>query len=271
VDEITVAGALKGSPIETVRAKTVDLQVPAQAEIVVEGELHPTERMLEAPFGEFAGYMTPESRPRPVFEVTCITHRTDPVYYGYVSQFPPSESTMLQGQANESVTHAMLVDYFGETTVTDVAINQTHGGLLGHVVIQMTPRYPGHGKKVGRLVAETTHLKVVTVVDADVDIRFQQHVDMVLSSRVNPARDIVIIDGFNIPIDPSSDDGLTSKLVVDATQKGAQPDISLPSKELLWRALESWRAAGLPSFEPPGRVERLLDFHEARLRTERKS
>ncbi|MBI4455816.1 MAG: UbiD family decarboxylase [Acidobacteria bacterium] len=268
VDEMTVAGGLKGMPIETVQAKTVDLQVPAHTEIVFEGKLHPTGRMAEDPFGEFAGYMGESGHDllRPYFEVTCITHRTNPIYYGYISQFPPSESTMIQGQANECVIHKMLVDDWGEATVLDVALNQTHGGLLGHVVVQMRPLYPGHAKKVGRMVAEMTHVKTVTVVDGDIDIRYQQHLDMVMNSRVNPAQDIVIINDFYIIYDPSSNEGVTSKIVIDATQKGTYPDISLPPKDLLWRAYQSWKEADLPLFDLPQRVQRLLDFHADRMK-----
>ena len=266
VDEITVAGGLKGVPVEVVQARTVDLLVPAHAEIIVEGELHPTGRMIEDPFGEFAGYMGPDAGPRPYFEVKCITHRTHPIYYGYISQYPPSESTMIQGQANECAIHKMLVDYFGETTVADVAMNQTHGGLLGHAVIQMKPLYPGHAKKVGRIVCETTPVKMITVVDLDIDIRYQQHLDMAVNSRVNPARDVVVIQDVYNFYDPAGINGISSKWVVDATQKGQHPDISLPPKEYLWRGYQSWREAGLPAFELPPRVERVLDFHAERMR-----
>lgn len=266
VDEMMVAGGLKGSAIEAVQARTVDLLVPARAEIVVEGELHPTGRMIEDSFGEFAGYMGPDGEPRPYLEVTCITHRRDPIYYGYLSQYPPSESTMIQGQANECVIHRSLVDYFGEATVLDVAIDQTHGGMLGHAVVQMRSTYPGHSKKVGRLVAETASVKTVTVVDPDIDIRHQQHLDMAFNSRVNPARDIVIISDIYSHIDPSADNTISSKIVIDATQKGQLPDVSLPPKEFLWKAYESWKEAGLPEFVLPKRVEHVLDFHAERMK-----
>lgn len=268
VDEMFVAGGLKGAPVEAVKAISLDLRVPAHAEIVIEGLLHPTGRMQEDPFGEFAGYMG-DLGMRPYFEVTCITHRKDPLYYGYISQCPPSESTMIQGQANECVIHKMLVDDWAETTVYDVALNQTHGGLMGQVVVQMDVRYPGHAKKVGRMVAEMTHLKTVIVVDRDIDIRHQQHLDMALNSRVNPARDVVIIKDFFIIYDPSSENGVTSKMVIDATQKGRHPDISLPPKEFLWKAYESWKDAGLPKFDIPNRVERTLQWHAERMEREK--
>ena len=172
VDEMFIAGALKGAPVQAVRAKTVDMLVPAYDEIVIEGELHPTGRMTEDAFGEFAGYMGDVGQ-RPFFEVKCITHRTNPMFYGYISQHPPSESTMIQGQANECVIHKMLVDDFGETTVTDVALNQTHGGLLGQVVINAARI--SHAKKVGRLVAGNDAPEDCGFCGSGHRYRYQQH------------------------------------------------------------------------------------------------
>ncbi|MCZ6767951.1 MAG: UbiD family decarboxylase [Acidobacteria bacterium] len=270
IDEITVAGGFKGAPIEMVRAKTSDLLVPAQAEIVVEGELHPTGRMMEESFGEFAGYMGPIGE-RPFFDVQCITHRKDPIYYGYISQHPPSESTLIQGQANECVIHKLLVDDWAEPTVLDVAMNQTHGGLLGQVVVQMNPTYPGHAKRVGRLVAEMgVFFKTVMVVNSDIDIRHQQHLDWMMNSRVNPARDLVIIKDIYQIYDPSAENGIGSKLVIDATEIGPQPDLSLPPKDLLYKAYESWKEAGLPAFDIPAWMDRLLDYHAERMKAQEK-
>lgn len=266
-DELHTAGALKGEPIETVQAKTVDLLVPASTEIIVEGEIHPGDTMHEDSFGEFAGYMGPGGD-KPFFEVTAITHRANPIYYGYISQYPPSESTMIQGTANECMIHKMLVDDFGETTVEDVSINQTHGGNLGHIVIQMTPLHPYHPKKVARMVANFTRLKTITVVDCDIDIRDKQHLDWAWNSRVNPVRDTEVIDEIFIPNDPAAADGNTSRLIIDATHKGSFPDLSLPPKDLMWKAYESWQDADLPAFNLPSRVERLLDFHARRMETQ---
>jgi len=84
----------------------------------------------------------------------------------------------------------------GETTVTDVFIDQTFGGLLAHVIVAMKPIYPAHSKKVGRLVAAMSPLKRVTVVDEDIDIRDHTHVEWAMNSRYNPSRDTVLIDTF---------------------------------------------------------------------------
>ncbi|MDA2934857.1 UbiD family decarboxylase [Acidobacteria bacterium AH-259-D05] len=266
VDEMTAAGGLKGSPIEMVKARSVDLLVPASAEIVVEGLLDPTGRMEEDGFGEFAGYMGTTGS-RPFFDVQCITHRKNAIYYGYISQHPPSESTLIQGQANECVIHKQLVEDWGEPTVLDVALNQTHGGLLGHVVVQMKPLNPGHAKKVGRMVAEMgTFFKIVMVVDPDIDVRHQQHLDMALNSRVNPARDLVIIKDVYSVYDPAAQDNMASKLVIDATAKGPLPDVSLPPRELLYKGYESWKEAGLPDFDIPHWMDRLLAHHAERMK-----
>ena len=265
VDEMFIAGGLTGAPIEVVKAKTIDMLVPAHAEIVIEGLMHPADRIEELSFGEFAGYMGRGGGPKPVFEVTCITHRANPIYYGYISQMPPSESTMIQGQANECITHKMLVDDFGEFSVTDTALNQTHGGNLGHIIVQMQPRFPGHAKKIGRMVCEFTGFKMVTIVDTDIDIRHQQDLDWVTNSRVLPTRDIITIGDVFYPNDPSSVDGMNGKVIIDATQEGVFPDISLPPKDLMWKAYESWQDADLPAFNIPRRVERVLDFHAERM------
>jgi 3-polyprenyl-4-hydroxybenzoate decarboxylase len=89
---------------------------------------------------------------------------------------------------------------------------------------------------------------------------------MAFNSRVNPARDIVIISDVFSHIDPSADNTISSKIVIDAIQKGPLPDVSLPPKEFLWKAYESWKEAGLPEFALPKRVEQVLDFHAERMK-----
>jgi UbiD family decarboxylase len=148
---------------------------------------------MEYPFGEFAGYMGPVDR-RPVVRITAITHRKNPIFYGYTSQMPPSESTTIQSLTNAGILLNTLRHSLGEIAVTDVFIDQTFGGNLGHAIIAMKPGYPAHSKKVGRLVAAASSVKRVTVVDEDVDIRDHTHVEWAMNSRYNPARDTVLID-----------------------------------------------------------------------------
>jgi UbiD family decarboxylase len=148
-----------------------------------------------------------------------------------------------------------------------VYIDQTFGGLMAHAVIAMTPRYPGHAKRVGGMVADCTPIKRITVVDPDVDIRDSSHVEWAMNSRFDPAGDTEIIRDVFSPMgmDPSirvkdgtSDPG--SKVVIDATQTIDLGLFSLPAKDKMTAALNSWREAGLPEFSIPKR---------ARLRIER--
>jgi UbiD family decarboxylase len=264
-DEIELAGGMMGAPVAMVKAKTVDLMVPADSEIIIEGEILPGETAMEGPFGEFAGYMGPVDR-RPVVRITAITHRRNPVFYGYTSQMPPSESTTIQSLTNAGVMLKALRDEMGESSVSDVYIDLTFGGLLAHAVIAMKPGYPAHSKKVGRLVAAMWPVKRVTVVDDDIDIRDHTHVEWAMNSRFNPARDTVLIDDVYFPInmDPSvrsqtSQSTMGSKIVCDATQKVDAGPFSLPPKEIMMKALELWQEIGLPAFEIPKRARLRID------------
>jgi UbiD family decarboxylase len=265
-DELTIAGGLKGAPVEVVRGRTGDLLIPAHCEFIIEGEIPPNATTLEGNFGEFAGYMGGVNE-KPLATITSISRRRDAIYYGYISQMPPSESTMIQSKSNEGLILKMLRHDHGETTVKDVAIDLTYGGLLAHCVVSMTPRDPEHARRVGRLVAESTALKRVTVVDEDVDIRDPFHMDWALNSRYNPVRDTIIIDNVTtgIIMDPSIRwmDGKPieagSKVVIDATEKTGAGEISLPPRDLMLKAKETWDGLGLPAFEIPKRVRLVLD------------
>lgn len=264
-DEMEFAGGLKGEPIDLIRCKTVDLHVPATAEIIIEGQITPGDVDDEGPFGEFAGYMGPIEE-RPVAQITAITHRRDPIFYGYTSQMPPSESTTIQSLMNAGVILQMMRDEIGDQAVHDVWIDLTFGGLLAHCVVAITPQFPGHGKRVGRTIADITALKRVTVVDEDVDIRDHTHVDWALNSRFSPQRDTVVLDDCYVPIqmDPSVRDAhgnVTpgSKLVLDATQKIDSGPFSLPPKDVMMKALDVWKDCGLPEFTIPKRAKLRLE------------
>ncbi len=264
-DEIEIAGGVLETPVKVVKARSIDLLVPADTEIVIEGEVYPEENDLEGPFGEFTGYMAPVAQ-KPVAHITAITHRKNPIYCAMASQMPPSESTIVQSLTNAGVVQKMLRHDFGEDTVQDVYIDQTFGGLLAHAIIAMTPRYPGHAKKVGRTVADCTPLKRITIVDTDIDIRDSTHVEWAMNSRFNPSRDTEIIEDVFFPMgmDPSirvkeekSDTG--SKIVIDATETIDAGPFSLPPKDKMTAALISWRAAGLPEFSIPKRARLRID------------
>jgi UbiD family decarboxylase len=261
---MAIAGGLQGTPVELVKCLTSDILVPANAEIIIEGLLQPGEMAPEGPFGENLGFMNRGSD-RPVATITAITRRTDAIYYGISSQMPPSESTVLQSHANAALTLKIIRHDMGERHVHDLHYDLTYGGQMAHGVIAMTPQYQGHGIKIGRLAAEVSALKRITVVDEDVDIRDPRHLDWVMNARYNPSRDTVIIDNvfMRSAMDPSVEavDGVKmgSKIVVDATRSIPEDDFSLPHKDIMMKALESWKAAGLPEFEIPRRAQLRID------------
>ena len=260
VEEINVAGGLNRKSIEVVKCKTHDILVPASAEIIIEGKVLPGEFDSEGPFGEFAGYMSPISE-KPVVQITAITHRRDAIYCGYTSQMPPSESTVLQSLSNSGVLFKTLRHDHGEPDVKDVHIDLTFGGLLAHCIVAVKCKLPGEAKRIGRLIADSTPLKRVTVVDEYVDIRDPLHVEWAMNSHYNPARDTIIIDDVYFPMhmDPSVRvDNLAtelgSKVVIDATQTVDAGELSLPPKEMMMKALDVWKEVGLPEFEIPKRA-----------------
>jgi 3-polyprenyl-4-hydroxybenzoate decarboxylase len=162
---------------------------------------------------------------------------------------------------NAGVILQTMRDAIGDQAVEDVWIDQTFGGNLAHGIIAMKPAFPGHGKRVGRTVADISPLKRITVVDADIDIRDPGHVDWALNARFNPQRDTVIIDDVNVPqeMDPSvrgAGGSVTpgSKLILDATRKIDPGPFSLPPRELMMKALDVWKDCGLPAFDIPKRA-----------------
>lgn len=263
-DEIQVAGGLKGEGIELVKCKTSDLLVPANAEIVIEGQIIPGEWAEEGPFGEFAGYMGPVAK-KPVARITAITHRKDAIYYGLTSQMPPSESTTIQSLSNAPVLLKQLHD-LGETGVCDVHIDLTFGGLLAHGVVSMTPQRPADPKRLGRLIAALWPLKRITLVDSDVDPSDALHVEWAMNSHYNPVRDTEILNDVYFPMhmDPSvrvtnTETELGSKVIIDATRTIDAGTMSLPPKEIMYKALDLWKDLGLPAFEIPKRAQFRID------------
>lgn len=263
-DEMDLAGVLQGAPVRLVKARTQDLLVPADAEIVIEGEIAHGEDAVEGPFGEFAGFMSHQVR-RPVVNITAITHRQNPIFVGLASQMPPSESTIMQSLTNGAVLLKMLRDDVGDPNVVDVYVDPTYGGVLAHAIVAIKTNYPGHGRRIGRLVADLTGFKRVTVVDDEIDIRDPDHVDWALNARYNPATDTEIVDNVFYFMDPalpraeSRARAMGSKLIIDATTKYDPGTFSLPPRETMERALDVWKEIGLPEFTIPPRVRSRIE------------
>ena len=256
--EYAVAGGISGEPVELVRCKTVNLLVPAQSEIVIEGIMPTDESEWEGPFGEFPGYMAHEGLGYFV-NVLCITMRMNPIYVAFLSQFPPSESSKIRGVATEGVARQRLLAA-GMDNVLDVASHESSGSW-GYLVVKITKRSDeDFNKIIGALRLGADVGKVLVVVDEDIDARDPDSVNWALSFRIQPHRDVKIVDGGTMGLDPSVvppeesaegrgalvKKGRSTVLCIDATRPWPYKPISLPRREFMERAIELWKKLELP-------------------------
>ena len=205
VNDWTLAGGLRGEPVELVKCKTVDLEVPAYAEFVIEVEVDFTETRSEGPLGEYTGYMTPASD-KYVVRVKAITHRRDPLFQVLATGKPVTENHILKNIPFEASFLSAMKKQF--PTISSVAITPS-GGVQLYVVIAMKPRYAGEARHA-ILAAMSSNIrpKWVIVVDPDINVYDSKEVEWAMSYRVVPGRDVFIIpDVPSAPLDPSSTGG----------------------------------------------------------------
>lgn len=220
LSEYAFAGLLRGSKTEVAKSVTNELQVPATAEIILEGVIHPGEVADEGPFGDHTGYYN-EVDKFPVFTVETITHRRDPIYHSTYTGRPPDEPAVLGAALNE-VFVPILQKQFSE--ITDFYL-PPEGCSYRLAVVSMKKQYPGHAKRVmlgiWSFLRQFMYTKFVIVVDDDINIRDWKDVIWAMTTRMDPARDSVMIE--NTPIDyldfASPVSGLGSKIGFDATNK----------------------------------------------------
>jgi 4-hydroxy-3-polyprenylbenzoate decarboxylase len=220
LSEFAFAGLLRGSKTELVQCKTSELQVPAGAEYVLEGFIHPGEEADEGPFGDHTGYYNEVDR-FPVLTVERITHRQDPIYHSTYTGRPPDEPAIL-GVALNEVFVPILQKQFPE--ITDFYL-PPEGCSYRMAVVTMKKQYPGHAKRVmlgvWSFLRQFMYTKFVVVTDDDISARDWEDVIWAMTTRMDPARDTVIIE--NTPIDyldfASPVSGLGSKIGFDATNK----------------------------------------------------
>jgi 4-hydroxy-3-polyprenylbenzoate decarboxylase len=220
LSEYAFAGLLRGARTELVRCIGHDLEVPASAEIILEGHIHPGEDAPEGPFGDHTGYYNEVER-FPVFTIDRITHRTDPIYHSTYTGRPPDEPAVL-GVALNEVFVPILQRQFPE--IADFYL-PPEGCSYRLAVVSMRKQYPGHAKRVmfgvWSFLRQFMYTKLVLVTDDDVNVRDWTDVVWALTTRVDPARDTVIVE--NTPIDyldfASPVSGLGSKMGIDATHK----------------------------------------------------
>jgi 4-hydroxy-3-polyprenylbenzoate decarboxylase len=220
LSEYAFAGLLRGSKTEVAKSITNDLQVPASAEIVLEGFIYPDEMAPEGPFGDHTGYYN-EVGEFPVFTIECITQRQAPIYHSTYTGKPPDEPAVL-GVALNEVFVPILQKQFPE--ITDFYL-PPEGCSYRMAVISMKKQYAGHAKRVmlgtWSYLRQFMYTKFVIVVDDDVDVHDWQEVIWAITTRMDPARDLTILE--NTPIDyldfASPVSGLGSKVGFDATNK----------------------------------------------------
>jgi len=220
LSEYQFAGLLRGAKTEVTQCLGSNLQVPASAEIVLEGVIHPDETALEGPFGDHTGYYNEQDH-FPVFTVERITMRSNPIYHSTYTGKPPDEPAIL-GVALNEVFVPLLQKQFPE--ITDFYL-PPEGCSYRLAVVSMKKQYPGHAKRVmfgvWSFLRQFMYTKFILVTDDDVNIRDWQEVIWAITTRVDPARDTLLVE--NTPIDyldfASPVSGLGSKMGIDATNK----------------------------------------------------
>jgi 4-hydroxy-3-polyprenylbenzoate decarboxylase len=220
LSEYAFAGLLRGSRTEVVKCIGSDLQVPASAEFVLEGHIHPDDMAPEGPYGDHTGYYN-EVDEFPVFTIDRITHREEPIYHSTYTGRPPDEPAIL-GVALNEVFVPILQKQFPE--IVDFYL-PPEGCSYRMAVVSMKKQYPGHAKRVmmgvWSFLRQFMYTKFVIVVDEDVNTRDWQDVIWAMTTRMDPARDTTIVE--NTPIDyldfASPVSGLGSKIGFDATNK----------------------------------------------------
>ena len=259
--EYNVAGALNGSPLPLVKAETVDMLIPANAEIAIEGKIRTDILEMEGPFGEFSGYTGPADY-KFVFEATAITHRRTPIVQVFISEMPPSESTVIRKFGRENPLRRELaakVPSFKDVNILE------EGGCEEMVVIAL------HNPKVGEtsqalrtaVAFNRKYFKWIIAVDDDINIRDLFSIMWAINFRVQPHRDVEIQRGKNCGLDPSSAPASAplnerdypdvlggSRILIDATLKWPYTPVALPSKELMENAMVIWKELGLPKLTP---------------------
>jgi 4-hydroxy-3-polyprenylbenzoate decarboxylase len=218
IDELMLAGILRGEPVDLVRGKTVSLEVPASAEIVLEGYIEKGELGVEGPFGDHTGYYSP-AEPFPLFHVTAMTMRDGAIYPSIVVGKPPAEDAWL-GKATERFFLPLIRTSVPEIVDYDLPVA---GAFHNCVIVSIRKAFPGHARKImfaiwGLGLLSLT--KAVVVVDEHVDVHDYEEVFFRVCANVDPRRDVLLTDGPLDQLDHApSLQSLGGKIGIDATHK----------------------------------------------------
>lgn len=218
IGEYLFAGFLRGEPVELVKAKTIDLMVPAHAEIVLEGYVDKEERRREGPFGDHTGYYS-TADDYPVFHLTAITRRKDPIYPATVVGKPPQEDCYM-GKATERIFLPLIKVQLPEIVDLNLPLE---GVFHNCALISIKKRYPMHAQKVINAIwglGQMMFTKFIVIVDEDVDVQNASEVTWKVFNNVDPKRDTVLTEGPLDVLDHASNTPVFgSKMGIDATKK----------------------------------------------------
>ena len=251
IDEMMVAGFLRNKPVEMVKCLTVDLEVPAQAEFVLEGYVNLDELRREGPFGDHTGFYSLEDD-YPVFHVTCVTHRKNPIYATTIVGPPPMEDYFM-GKAIERIFMPVLRMTIPE--IHDMCM-PAEGVFHNLMLVSIKKSYPMQARKVMHAIwglGQAMFTKCIVVVDDDVDVRNVSEVAWKALNNIDPQRDIEFVLGPIDSLDHASRmPNWGSKMGIDATRKGPEegftrrwPDVMQMSPEVKSRVDLLWKQAGL--------------------------
>jgi 4-hydroxy-3-polyprenylbenzoate decarboxylase len=254
LDEFMFAGFLRRDPVEMVKAETLDIEVPANSEIVLEGYVNLNEMRTEGPFGDHTGFYSLEWE-YPVFHVTCVTHRRDPIYMTTIVGPPPQEDFWM-GHAVERIFLPVMKMQYPE--IVDVAM-PAEGIFHNLMIVAIRKSYPGHARKIMNAIwslGQAMFTKVIVVVDHDVDIQNPREVVWKTLCALDPERDIQFVMGPVDSLDHAARiQDFGSKMGVDATRKWASEGFARPWPDeiVMDSAISSridglWDSLGLPKY-----------------------
>jgi 4-hydroxy-3-polyprenylbenzoate decarboxylase len=252
-DEMAVAGGLAGFPIRTAKAVTIDVEIPADAEIVIEGLIDPDLLEPEGPFGESHGHVALEDFNMSM-RVTAITHRRSPIFVSMISQVTPSESSVIKRVAYEPMFLAHLRDRLAIKAIRRVVLHEPLTNIRPVIFLQFAAGAARSEVWRGLEGAATFRAdcgKIVVAVSEDIDPTNTDAVLWSLAYRANPREDVQILPYRSAGHGPKSGRRDTdSTLLMDATLKGPMPPLALPAREYMERARGIWEGLGLPPLKP---------------------
>ena len=254
LDELAVAGGIAGAPINVVQGKTVDLLVPAEAEIVIEGLIDTEFLEPEAPFGESHGYVNLQEY-NAFMNVTAITRRRNAILTSFISQVTPSESSVIRRVAMEPLYLHHLRAVLGVNSVKRVAMHEPLTSLYAVIGIQFARGAPE--TEIWRALngVSTLHRfagKWIVAVDEDIDPQNADALLWAMSYRCQPQHDLLVVPHKHPGHGPRGrrDGGETAAVLINATLKGTYAPVALPKREFMERARAIWERLGLPPLKP---------------------